>query len=97
MANSGFTPEDGIFNFSSEGPMNLEWMSRFLEMDESWFNFAWKLRTSIGPLFPFINRVWLCKTADHDEIHIDVPEIYKDGICVFINQANRLPREFSTV
>lgn len=28
---------DDFFNSSSEGPLNLEWMSNFLEMDESWF------------------------------------------------------------
>ncbi|KAH7523877.1 hypothetical protein FEM48_Zijuj06G0058600 [Ziziphus jujuba var. spinosa] len=29
-----------LFDNSSEGPLNLEWMSKFLEMDESWFYFA---------------------------------------------------------
>lgn len=28
---------DDLFNSSSEGPLNLEWMSKFLEMDDSWF------------------------------------------------------------
>ena len=28
---------DDLFNSSSEGPLTLEWMSKFLEMDESWF------------------------------------------------------------
>ncbi|KAL0016656.1 hypothetical protein SO802_003725 [Lithocarpus litseifolius] len=28
---------DDLFNSSGEGPLNLEWMSKFLEMDESWF------------------------------------------------------------
>ncbi|KAL3750147.1 hypothetical protein ACJRO7_011169 [Eucalyptus globulus] len=29
-----------ILDSFDEGPLNLEWMSRFLEMDESWFSFA---------------------------------------------------------
>ncbi|XP_023885767.1 transcription factor MYB114 [Quercus suber] len=33
---SSFTGDD-LFNSSSEGPLTLEWMSKFLEMDESWF------------------------------------------------------------
>ncbi|KAK9273384.1 hypothetical protein L1049_018194 [Liquidambar formosana] len=32
--------EDGLFDCSSEGPLNLEWMSKFLEMDEDWLEFA---------------------------------------------------------
>ncbi|XP_030545548.1 transcription factor MYB4-like [Rhodamnia argentea] len=31
---------DGFLDSFNEGPLNLEWMSRFLEMDESWFSFA---------------------------------------------------------
>lgn len=31
---------DEHFDRPSEGPLNLEWMSKFLEMDESWFYFA---------------------------------------------------------
>ncbi|OWM63312.1 transcription factor MYB3-like [Punica granatum] len=41
VANSGFAHQDDrIFDLSNEGPMNLEWMSRFLEMEESCFDFA---------------------------------------------------------
>nr|URY18771.1 MYB protein [Zanthoxylum bungeanum] len=29
-----------FFDCYNEEPLNLEWMSRFFEMDESWFNFA---------------------------------------------------------
>ncbi|EOY30034.1 hypothetical protein QUC31_020468 [Theobroma cacao] len=32
---------DIFFNFHSEEPLNLDWMSPFLEMDETWFNFAY--------------------------------------------------------
>ncbi|KAL6344560.1 hypothetical protein AAG906_002465 [Vitis piasezkii] len=31
---------DESFDYSSEGPLNLEWMSKFLEMDEAWLDFA---------------------------------------------------------
>ncbi|XVE97758.1 hypothetical protein REPUB_Repub03eG0046400 [Reevesia pubescens] len=31
---------DTFFDFYSEEPLNLEWMSQFSEMDERWFNFA---------------------------------------------------------
>ncbi|KAF3446106.1 hypothetical protein FNV43_RR11285 [Rhamnella rubrinervis] len=31
---------DELFDRPAEGPLNLEWMSKFLEMDESWFYFA---------------------------------------------------------
>ncbi|KAF2285036.1 hypothetical protein GH714_037498 [Hevea brasiliensis] len=29
---------DDFFDFYSEGPLNLEWMSKFLESDESWID-----------------------------------------------------------
>ncbi|KAI6684884.1 hypothetical protein NL676_030797 [Syzygium grande] len=31
---------DEFLDSLNEGPLNLEWMSRFLEMDESWFSFT---------------------------------------------------------
>lgn len=31
---------DELFHSDSDCPLNLEWMSKFLEMDESWFYFA---------------------------------------------------------
>lgn len=31
---------DGSFACGNEGPLNLEWVSKFLEMDEAWFGFA---------------------------------------------------------
>ncbi|KAF7817350.1 transcription factor MYB114 [Senna tora] len=31
---------DGFFHCGSEGPINLEWVSRFLEMDETCFGFT---------------------------------------------------------
>ncbi|KAF8038789.1 hypothetical protein BT93_B1364 [Corymbia citriodora subsp. variegata] len=34
-----FSRDEFLESFN-EGPLNLEWMSRFLEMDESWFPFA---------------------------------------------------------
>ncbi|KAJ6698232.1 hypothetical protein OIU79_011707 [Salix purpurea] len=30
---------DGFFDFSNEDPMNLEWMSKFLELDETLYDF----------------------------------------------------------
>ncbi|XP_022732259.1 transcription factor MYB114-like [Durio zibethinus] len=31
---------DTFFDFYNQEPLNLEWMSQFFEMDESWFNFV---------------------------------------------------------
>ncbi|XP_028777356.1 transcription factor MYB23-like [Neltuma alba] len=37
----GFVEDHELFiPCSSEGPLNLEWVSKFLEMDEAWFGFA---------------------------------------------------------
>nr|WRO64619.1 MYB transcription factor protein [Rosa persica] len=39
MSFNGSSGDEFLFDGSSvdEGPLNLEWMNRFLEMDESWF------------------------------------------------------------
>jgi myb proto-oncogene protein len=40
--NSKATFNEGDFCYSSiEGPLDLEWMGKFLEMDESWFEFLY--------------------------------------------------------
>ncbi len=44
---------DDFFNSYSEGPLNLEWMSNFLEMDESWFEL-------LHDMWLFIIFSWFC-------------------------------------
>lgn len=40
--NSKASFNEGDFCYSSiEGPLDLEWMGKFLEMDESWFEFLY--------------------------------------------------------
>lgn len=45
---------DDLFNSSSEGPLTLEWMSKFLEMDESWFELLHDMW-----LFFFLILLWI--------------------------------------
>ncbi|XP_057958816.1 transcription factor MYB4-like [Malania oleifera] len=39
---SSLVGDNELFDCPSEGPLNLEWMSQFLEMDEGWFEFEFE-------------------------------------------------------
>ena len=55
---------DEFFDFSNEDPLNLEWMNRFLEVDEgfNWNFMETQAFVSISKIMNLIQSMLICKT-----------------------------------